>query len=410
MRRTLFHECVEEPSGCKRCRDGICAKCAVFLHQGNCVNTCPPGHIADWSTKDEYMGRVCKETKYAFGFTGSQVAILVGIFSGATICIFIILCGAIIIQRRKKNATTLIQHFEDSIERREFLKHLTILRKEGNTFLSMLNDTRRQVRELYYSRNNGHSAVGIQAYRPVLRDLARILVLINRKDERILIPPDDWQRLFSWAHRLLKQYKKHSSPEVTQLVTFLQQPRVSVPLASSQQVKISQSPQPYEHRNTPTSLTTFQANAPLSTFQASDKSSISPVSSSLGYIKDSPMNSSLEQNSSGIYDEKLSPNESSIEQTTPLVYNNQDQIKELAISTFNHTYNNGTTLTESTCAIDEFETNELNHELNLQWEFQSTAEATNYTILSDWSSIHEYFIDDFTILGFRPQDEITTEL
>lgn len=193
-------------------------------------------------------------------------------------------------------------------------------------------------------------------------------------------------------------------------MTFLQQPRVSVPLASPQQVRISQSPQPYEHRNTPTSLTTFQANAPLSTFQASDKSSISPVSSSLGYVKDSPMNSSLEQNSSGIYDEKLSPNESSIEQTTPLVYNNQDQIKELAISTFNHTYNNGTTLTESTCAIDEFETNELNHELNLQWEFQSTAEATNYTILSDWSSVHEYFIDDFTILGFRPQDEITTEL
>lgn len=109
----MFAECVEEPNGCKRCRDGICAKCAVLLHQGNCVNTCPPGHIADWSTKDEYMGRVCKETKYAFGFTGSQVAILVGIFSGATICIFIILCGAIIIHRRKKNATTLIQHFED---------------------------------------------------------------------------------------------------------------------------------------------------------------------------------------------------------------------------------------------------------------------------------------------------------
>lgn len=57
-------------------------------------------------------------------------------------------------------------------------------------------------------------------YRPVLRDLARILVLINRKDERILIPPDDWQRLFSWAHRLLKQYKKHSSPEVSSLISF----------------------------------------------------------------------------------------------------------------------------------------------------------------------------------------------
>lgn len=52
-----------------------------------------------------------------------------------------------------------------SAERREFLKHLATLREEGNTFLSMLNDTRRQVRELYYSGNNGDGAVGIQAYR-----------------------------------------------------------------------------------------------------------------------------------------------------------------------------------------------------------------------------------------------------
>lgn len=113
-----------------------------------------------------------------------------------------------------------------------------MLRGEGNTFLSMLNDTRRQVRELYYSGNNGDGAVGIQAYRynhaisvsyqliyssfiiimiyrPVLRDLARILVLINRRDDEIPIPPDDWQRLFSWAERLLRRYKRHSSPEVS---------------------------------------------------------------------------------------------------------------------------------------------------------------------------------------------------
>lgn len=53
--------------------------------------------------------------------------------------------------------------------------------------------------------------------RPVLRDLARILVLINRRDDEIPVPPDDWQRLFSWAERLLRRYKRHSSPEVSQL-------------------------------------------------------------------------------------------------------------------------------------------------------------------------------------------------
>ena len=103
----------------------------------------------------------------------------------------------------------------NSAERREFLKHLATLRCEGHTFLAMLNDTRRQVRELYYSGNNGDGAVGIQAYRPVLRDLARILVLVNKKDEEILMPPQDWQRLLAWAERLLRRYKKHSSPEVS---------------------------------------------------------------------------------------------------------------------------------------------------------------------------------------------------
>ncbi|XP_076659293.1 FU domain-containing protein T48 isoform X1 [Halictus rubicundus] len=410
-------ECMEGQGGCKRCRDKICARCAVLLYQGTCVDSCPPGHIADWSTRDEYMGKICKETGYMFGFTGSQVAILVGVISGATICILIILCGAIIVHRRKRKTAKFIQQFEDSSERREFLKHLALLRGEGNTFLSMLNDTRRQVRELYYSGNNGDGAVGIQAYRPVLRDLARILVLINRRDEEIPIPPDDWQRLFSWAERLLRRYKRHSSPEVAQLVTFLQQPAASVQSNTPQEVKISQSPRPYELRTAPTNLTTFQANIPLTTFQASDKSSISPASSSLGYVKDSPPSSSLGQNSSGAYHEKLSPNGSSIGQTTPLVYDSQKQIKssnthfqELAISTFNHTFSTGATLSEPTCGIGHCETNGLDPELNPQWEFHSSTEAANYTILSDWSPTREYLIDDFTILGFRPQDEITTEL
>lgn len=143
------------------------------------------------------MGRICRETGYMFGLTGSQVAILVGVVSGATICILIIICGAIVVHRRKKKAAKLAQQFEDryrglaqlffigalilyyaidllkitrrsvnfSAERREFLKHLATLRGEAHTFLAMLNDTRRQVRELYYSGNNGDGAVGIQAYR-----------------------------------------------------------------------------------------------------------------------------------------------------------------------------------------------------------------------------------------------------
>ncbi|XP_015609160.1 uncharacterized protein LOC107274482 isoform X2 [Cephus cinctus] len=402
-------ECTDGQSGCLRCRGGSCARCAVLLHQGVCVDTCPSGHIADWSTRDEYMGRICKETGYMFGLTGSQVAILVGVASGATICIFIILCGVIVVHRRKRRAAKMVQQFEDSAERREFLKHLATLRGEANTFLAMLNDTRRQVRELYYSRNNGDGAVGIQAYRPVLRDLARILVLVNKRDDEIPVPPEDWQRLLAWAERLLRRYKRHSSPE---------QPATSVQMMPAQPITIATPTQPpYEPRATPTNLTTFQPNAPLTTFQASDKSSISPASSSLGYVKDSPVGSSLGQNSSSVYNEKLSPNGSTVGQTTPLVYGEQKRVQhvgshlqELAISTFNHNYNSPGNLPQVNLTPRDEDSNTLDRELNPQWEFQSAVEAANYTILSDWSATRDYLIDDFTILGFRPQDEITTEL
>lgn len=204
-----------------------------------------------------------------------------------------------------------------------------------------------------------------------------------------------------------------------------------IPPPSQPTVTTSQTSQSYEPRTTPTNLTTFQANVPLATFQASDKSSISPASSSLGYAKDSPISSSLGQNSSVLYNhEKLSPNGSErIGQTTPLVYAGSQKrvpknpgnsrLQELAISAFNHNYNVGGAQLplESAEAANHAgsglhdECNDgLDRDLNPQWEFQSTIEAANYTILSDWSPARDYLIDDFTILGFRPQDEITTEL
>lgn len=221
--------------------------------------------------------------------------------------------------------------------------------------------------------------------------------------------------------------------KVAQLVTFLQQPASnSVQMTSVQPVTASPQPpacQPiYEPRST--NLTTFQANVPLTTFQASDKSSISPASSSLGYVKDSsPLGSSLGQNStSGAYNsEKLSPNGSTIGQMTPLVYGNNQKrrgpritsdshLQELqTISAFSRNYN-GDTLSSEVNNVrtlrDECETNDgLDRDLNPQWKFQSSpVEAANYTILADWSPARDYLIDDFTILGFRPQDEITTEL
>lgn len=60
----------------------------------------------------------------------------------------------------------LLYIFVDTPERREFVKHLSALRCEAPVFLAMLNDTRRQVRELYHTSGRRDSAV--QAYRSVL--------------------------------------------------------------------------------------------------------------------------------------------------------------------------------------------------------------------------------------------------
>lgn len=208
---------------------------------------------------------------------------------------------------------------------------------------------------------------------------------------------------------------------MAQLVTFLQQPASPIQLAPPQPITITQQVAAYEPRSTPTNLTTFQANVPLTTFQASEKSSISPPGSSLGYSKDnhSPIGSSLGQNSCSVYNEKLSPNGSTLGQTTPLVYGEQkgrgqnaahSNLQELAVSTFNHNYNSGAASPQSDMIGVETDSGMLDRELNPQWEFQSPVEAANYTILSDWMPNRDYLVDDFTILGFRPQDEITTEL
>lgn len=196
-------------------------------------------------------------------------------------------------------------------------------------------------------------------------------------------------------------------------MTFLQQPSCQLTNQTNQQIAITQASQTYEMRATPTNLTTFQANSPLTTFQASDKSSISPASSSLGYNKDSPIFSTLGRNSSSIYNEKLSPSSSTVAQTTPLVYNNSSSspiLQELTISAFNNHYSHKNSDNANGSGADDSEYNYLNSDLNPQWEFTSPSETTNYTILNDWAPGRDYLIDDFTTLGFRPQDEITTEL
>lgn len=186
----------------------------------------------------------------------------------------------------------------------------------------MLNDTRRQLRELH--KNGDLSA--LTAYRPVVRDLAKILLLLNRKSETIFVP-DDWEQLFNWAEKALRRYRRMSdvvqAPQVAQLIDFLQGPVVS----------------------------------------------------------------------------------------------SQDESRSVTMSTFKPEQVFGSSPSLQNVAIKNFSTNYEAAVLNPQWKFEySLVDNKSEFNPNVWKNSKEYlnsclFLDDdFCQLGFRPQDEITTEL
>lgn len=85
-------------------------------------------------------------------------------------------------------------------------------------------------------------------------------------------------------------------------------------------------------------------------------------------------------------------------------------LQELAVSAFDNNYNN-THLACSDAVLRRDATllqpSLINGDFSQSWEFS----PANYTILAEWSENRDYLDeDDFFTLGFRPQDEITTEL
>ncbi|XP_035896092.1 uncharacterized protein LOC118505011 [Anopheles stephensi] len=148
--------------------------------------------------------------------SGSFLAAVVGIVAGAILCVVLIVGVMAILRRRQKRKKYRESFIDENIDRLEFLRQLDELRPQAEYFLQMLNDTRRQIRKLHLA---GDSA-GAATYHPVVRDLAKILILLNKPIELINAPPHDWQRLYVWAERVLDRYK----PELAQLIEFLQQP------------------------------------------------------------------------------------------------------------------------------------------------------------------------------------------
>ncbi|GBP68526.1 hypothetical protein EVAR_55659_1 [Eumeta japonica] len=189
---------------CIRCDVDGCVKCAWLLvwPGGHCARACPAGTHETWAHDDHLMGRVCYPTR-------TYNEILVGSACGVAVCVVLVACGACYTRCRARGtrARPLPQRppYDDDAKLRDFHKQLDCLRPHAYTLLAILNHTRAQVRELYQLGNNDAA----MAYSCVLSDLAKLLILLNKK--HVPLVPDEWPRLASWAERILKRYNRTSA-------------------------------------------------------------------------------------------------------------------------------------------------------------------------------------------------------
>ncbi|KAL9693001.1 hypothetical protein quinque_012286 [Culex quinquefasciatus] len=343
-------DCSTLHPACVRCTERGCVKCADLLLRidtRECVPDCPGGYAAQWSTTSEFMGRIC----YPVGFSGSFLAAVVGIAAGAVLCIVLIIAAMAVIRRKQKRKKYRETFIDENIDRLEFVKQLDELRPQAEYFLQMLNDTRRQIRKLHLSGD----ASGAATYHPVVRDLAKILILLNKPVELISSPPHDWQRLYVWAERVLDRYK----PELTQLIEFLQQP--SLP-SSASDPRLGTS----EH----------------STF----KSKFSNGSSTTGAANESDTSPSLSAK------------------------NQRNLLQPETASTTKQNHFLG-----SLISLHEFDERSSSSHVtdagNASNPFGDTFDhVRSYLSTSGINDSSLWLQDEFFKLGFRPQDEITTEL
>ncbi|XP_073998560.1 FU domain-containing protein T48 isoform X2 [Rhodnius prolixus] len=212
-----------------------CTKCSqLVLRSRECsFLSCPPGYTSKKTNLMDYMTTICQERLRTKGLSGE----VVGASAGIILCVLTALAFGLYckyIRRSSKrppslshstqasepvhwavhaSPTKVAHHLypklppgktgseESERECMEYLKEIRELRTEAPVFLDMLNETRKQVRTL--------PSYALQPYKPVLKDLSRILILLNKPDSKLTIPPPDWETLLAWAHRILGRYKKH---------------------------------------------------------------------------------------------------------------------------------------------------------------------------------------------------------
>ncbi|XP_045581549.1 uncharacterized protein T48 [Procambarus clarkii] len=234
---TLQKSTCNQPD-CLRCdlETAECVKCLYVMMVATrlCSSSCPPGHSTIWPPHPPLMGRICTERSMLALVSGRDLTIIAGAAVGGAVCVGVVI-GALLYMRRrakpppdtpppdhahhhhhlpiprlwrdKRPKTTEVSVADE--ERTEFLTQLRELRGEATNFLEMLTHTRNRFRT--FQGPDSPTDTKAKAYRAVVRDLSRVLTLLNRREEHIVTVPGDWRRLLSWAARVLARYKRQKA-------------------------------------------------------------------------------------------------------------------------------------------------------------------------------------------------------
>ncbi|CAL4164048.1 unnamed protein product, partial [Meganyctiphanes norvegica] len=225
---------------CLRCHldTGQCTKCLYVMMEGSrrCQKSCPQGFNTVWAADVDYMGRVCQEGSILSLVSGRDVSVIAGAAVGGAVCVGLVVGALLYAQRRTKTHTDnakrrIPRMWKDKrpnaaeipcegSERVEFLAQLNPLRGEVDNFLEMLSETRNRFRVL--GHQDGATDTKAKAYRAVVRDLSRVLTLLNRGDDHIRTVPQDWRRLLSWAARVLTRYKRQKAAKDAGIISTLE--------------------------------------------------------------------------------------------------------------------------------------------------------------------------------------------
>ncbi|CAG0880908.1 unnamed protein product [Darwinula stevensoni] len=224
-------DCLED-AGCRECLH------MLLPATGECVDACPDRTVPSLASAQDkpLQGLLCKERKARsllgmLGMTEKEMVVLIGACGGGAICVGILIGTALLYMRHRRlkgqagerhphrcaRGTDLEAAFKaqgkmESQERGAFLEQLSKLRPEASNFLDMLEETRKRFQKLA-SRTESRSDSKAKAYRAVLRDLSRVISLLTRKPEHIRTIPKDWERLLSWAERVLRRYKRQKATQ-----------------------------------------------------------------------------------------------------------------------------------------------------------------------------------------------------